>query len=437
MEDSIHIFWFRRDLRLKDNCGLFHALKEGLPVLPIFIFDTNILDDLEDEDDGRVHFIHTTILSLNEELVQYGSCLNVYYGNPNDIFLKLIQKYKINKVFVNDDYEAYARDRDASIKKLIENVGATFHAFKDHVIFEKAEIMKDDGSPYTVFTPYSRKWIGALDDRSLMAYDTGKTFSNLLKQKAYEIPSLQDMGFRESPFQFPSPDFSEVILRSYGDQRNFPAVDGTSRLGIHLRFGTISIRELARFARKNDADVFLKELIWREFYQMILWSFPRVGRGEAFKKEYDRIEWRNNEDEFRIWCEGKTGYPMVDAGMRQLNKTGYMHNRVRMVVASFLSKHLLIDWRWGEAYFARHLLDFEFASNNGGWQWAVGSGCDAAPYFRIFNPSIQLKKFDPSFRYVKAWIPELTAGGYPSPIVEHTFARARCLSVFSAAVNRR
>ena len=429
----MNIFWFRRDLRVNDNAGLYHALKEGRPVMPVFIFDTNILDDLEDKDDARVNFIHNTLVALNEKLISMGSGLKVYHGKPEEVFDKIINEFDVEKVFTNTDYELYSAERDNKINGLLRKKGISFYSYKDLVIFEKNEIVKEDGTPYVVFTPYSRKWKSVLNEFYLREYPCEKYFNSFYKYFPEEIPSLANIGFKESSLRIPAKDVPDSIFKNYGKERDFPGEDGTSRLGIHLRFGTISLRGLAHYV-KNISEVYLNELIWREFYQMVLYHFPHVGRGEAFKKEYDRIEWRNDEKEFSLWCQGKTGYPMVDAGMRQLNQTGFMHNRVRMVTASFLTKHLLIDWRWGEAYFARLLLDYDFASNNGGWQWSAGSGCDASPYFRIFNPTTQAKKFDPESKYIKKWVPDLNSFTYPAPIIEHDYARQRCLRVFGKAL---
>ena len=431
----MNVFWFRRDLRLADNAGLYHALRNGEPVIPIFIFDTNILDDLQDKDDARITFIYDTITGLQKQLNALGSSLLVFHGTPEDAFKQLIAEQEIKTVFTNNDYEAYAIQRDSNISKLLASRNISFKSYKDEVIFEKKEIIKDDGSPYMVYSPYSRKWKSLLNDFYLKAYPAKKYFRNFWKNNTSGLPSLKELGFTRSSIEVPPKDEVLSVIKNYQKLRDYPGENGTSRLGIHLRFGTISIRELARDV-KDLSEKYLNELIWRDFYQMILFNFPYIGEGKAFKPEYDRIEWRNNEKEFALWCEGKTGYPLVDAGMRQLNATGFMHNRVRMVTASFLCKHLLIDWRWGEAYFARLLLDYDFASNNGGWQWAAGSGCDAAPYFRIFNPTIQAKKFDPKLKYIKKWVPELDSFEYPSPIVEHDFARKRCIEVYSKAVKR-
>ncbi|MBA2248926.1 MAG: deoxyribodipyrimidine photo-lyase [Chitinophagaceae bacterium] len=428
-----NIFWFRRDLRLADNAGLYYALKDTNPVIPIFIFDKNILDKLDDKKDRRVEFIYKTIIELKEQLQNHGAALQVFYDVPVNIFTHFVSKYKIEKVFTNQDYEPYAIERDDTINELLKINGASLVAYKDQVIFEKDEITKDDTKPYTIFTPYSKKWKDKFNVFFVQPYPTEKYFTNFYRSAGMPVPSLKSIGFEAADLPFPHKIVSDSIIKNYYEKRNFPAEDGTSRLGLHLRFGTISIRKLASKAHKLN-QTFLNELIWRDFYHSILWHFPHVGRHKAFKPVYDNIEWRNNEEEFRIWCIGETGYPIVDAGMRQLNETGFMHNRVRMIVASFLSKHLLIDWRWGEAYFAEKLLDYDLASNNGGWQWAAGSGCDAAPYFRIFNPYLQTKKFDPDLKYISKWVPEFQEFSYPRPIVEHEFARKRCLEVFGRAV---
>ncbi len=432
---QVNIFWFRRDLRLEDNAGLYHALKQGLPVVPVFIFDTNILDQLDNKTDRRVEFIHTALNEIQETLVKMGSSLEVYHDTPLNVFKALLSKYSIERVFTNHDYEPYATERDKAVRQLLEKQGIAFHTYKDQVIFEKSEVVKDDGKPYTVFTPYSKRWLAALNGFYVKSYPVKKYARNFYRHAPHRIPSLKAIGFRASGEPFPAADVNEDIIRHYEEQRDFPAIAGTTRMGVHLRFGTVSIRELARVAIDLSA-VYLKELIWREFFQMVLWHFPHVGMGKPFKPEYEFIKWRNNEQEFERWCNGTTGYPIVDAGMRQLNTTGFMHNRVRMITASFLSKHLLIDWRWGEAWFAEKLLDYELSSNNGNWQWAAGSGCDAAPYFRVFNPSLQTKRFDPKHEYIKKWVPELDSFDYPQPVVEHEFARKRCLEVYSKALRR-
>jgi len=359
----------------------------------------------------------------------------VYYDTPENAFQLLLKKYTVGKVFINTDYEPYATRRDGSIVKLLKEHGATLHSYKDQVIFEKDEVLKDDGKPYTVFTPYSRRWKAALNEFFLKSFPVKKYAGNFFRQPATIIPSLETMGFKAVDKPFPSKQLNEELIKKYREQRDYPAIRGTSRLGVHLRFGTISIRQLAVEA-KQLSETFLNELIWRDFYQMILWHFPKVGHGRTFKPEYELIRWRNNEAEFERWCNGTTGYPIVDAGMRELNETGFMHNRVRMVTASFLAKHLLIDWRWGEAYFAEKLLDYDLAANNGGWQWSAGSGCDAAPYFRVFSPTRQTENFDKQLKYIRQWVPELDELTYPQPIVDHEFARKRCLEVYAAALKK-
>lgn len=435
----ISIFWFRRDLRLQDNAGLYHALRSGLPVLPIFIFDKNILDKLEQRDDARVSFIYQQISELSAALQELGSSLLVNYGNPEEVWTSLLQNYRITKVFCNGDYESYAMARDAKIAAMLEKQGATFQSYKDHVIFEKTEVVKKDGLPYTVFTPYSRRWKELLQSKKmkgelfyLKAYPNEKYAANYLQTAPFQMPSLEQMGFEWNKMHFPSKEVKQALVKNYHETRDYPAIEGTSRLGLHFRFGTISIREKARKALPLN-ETFLNELIWRDFYAQILANFPKVEKN-AFRAPYEQIEWRNNEAEFLAWCEGRTGYPLVDAGMRELNATGYMHNRVRMVVASFLTKHLLIDWRWGEAYFAAKLLDFDLASNNGGWQWAAGCGTDAAPYFRIFNPESQAEKFDKEAKYIRKWVKEYGTTAYPKPIVEHKTARERCLETYKKAL---
>ncbi len=434
MKPSVNIVWFRRDLRLSDNAALYHALRAGIPVLPVFIFDQNILDQLEDKKDKRVAFIHGAITEIQTQLVRMGSTMQVFYGKPLEIFGKLVEQYTIGAVFSNHDYEPYALERDAAVASFLQELSIGFSTFKDHVIFEKDEVVKDDGKPYTVFTPYSRKWKAKLTPSYLKSYPTEEFFKQFYQQAPKAIPSLDSMGFESVETVFPSKELNQEVVKKYSQNRDIPSLEnGTSKMGVHLRFGTVSIRKIATIAAGLN-ETYLNELIWRDFYQMILWHFPKVGKGQAFKAEYDKIKWRNDEDEFQKWCEGKTGYPIVDAGMRELNATGFMHNRVRMIVASFLTKHLLIDWRWGEAYFASKLLDFDLAANNGGWQWAASSGCDAAPYFRVFNPYLQTEKFDKDFKYIKKWVPEFQEFTYPKPIVVHEIARKRVLETYAAAL---
>jgi deoxyribodipyrimidine photo-lyase len=430
---KVNIIWFRRDLRLYDNAALYHALKSGNPIIPVFIFDKNILDMLEDKADRRVEFIHSALEEMQEKLLKIESTLEVYYGTPIEVFETLVSKYLVEKVFTNHDYEPYALEREKLIQSFLESNNAMLTTYKDQVLLEKNEVLKDDGKPYTVFTPYSRKWKAVLTDFHLKAFPTEKYFSNFYKQLVKQIPDLSSMGFKEVDKPFPSKLLNEELVMKYADQRDFPAIAGTSKLGVHLRFGTISIRQLAQKS-KGLSETYLNELIWRDFYHMILWHFTHIGHYKAFKPQYDIIEWRKDEQQFERWCKGETGYPIVDAGMRELNETGFMHNRVRMIVASFLTKHLLIDWRLGEAYFAKKLLDYDFAANNGGWQWAAGSGCDAAPYFRIFNPYLQTQKFDPKLEYIKKWVPEFQEFTYPKPIVVHEEARKRCLEVYGRAI---
>lgn len=398
--------------------------------MPLFIFDTTILDKLEDQHDARVEFILSSLQLLQDQLVKLGSSLLVWHGDPV-AFFKLV---KPKEVYANHDYEPYARQRDKAVEDLLAVSGIPFHTYKDQVIFEKSEIVKDDGTPYTVFTPYSRKWKRLLTPEHLKSRDIERVVNSFKKTAAIPLPTLEQLGFQPSGIQFPPRTIRQRVIEDYQEQRNFPAVAGTTRLSVHLRFGTVSIRKLAQLAKKKN-ETWLNELIWRDFYHMILWHFPHIGE-KAFKPAYDRIAWRNNTREFEAWCAGKTGYPIVDAGMRELNTTGFMHNRVRMIVASFLTKHLLIDWRWGEAYFAKKLLDFDLAANNGGWQWAAGSGCDAAPYFRVFNPLLQTEKFDPHHAYIKTWVPEVGTAAYPKPIVDHAFARQRALDVYQEAVGK-
>ncbi len=435
MRSPVNICWFRRDLRLNDNAALYYALKAGKPVVPVFIFDRHILDELEERKDRRVEFIHEALLHMQQELEKTGSTLDVRYGTPEEMFRQILQDYKVENVFTNSDYEPYARDRDQKIAHFLKEAGVPFHSYKDQVIFEKSEMLKDNGTPYSIFTPYSRKWKAMLNEFYLRSYPCIPFYHNFFQHHPKSIPSLESMDFKPVSKPFPSADWKKETIRNYHQERDFPALHGTSGLSVHLRFGTISIRELALEARALS-DTFLNELIWREFYQMILWHFPQVV-AQAFKPEYDNICWRNNEEEFSAWCNGQTGYPIVDAGMRELNETGFMHNRVRMITASFLCKHLLVDWRWGEAYFAKKLLDYDLAANNGGWQWAAGTGCDAAPYFRIFNPYIQTRKFDPEFKYVRKWVPEFEEITYPKPIVAHELARERCLNAYKAALSKQ
>lgn len=425
------IFWFRRDLRLEDNVALFHALYENELVLPIFIFDTNILSQLE-KDDSRVTFIYNLLENIQNKLKLKGKSLAVFSGSPKEIFEKLISENKINSVYTNHDYEPYARKRDKELNDFFKLNGISFKTCKDQVIFEKNEVVKDDGSPYVVYTPYSKKWKEKLLQNTIKNFPS-ENYLDKIALHNYPFLSLADIGFIKSTIIVPEFDISEKLIENYQDTRNLPSIEGTSRLAPHLRFGSVSVRKLVNHALQFQNLTFLNELIWREFFMQILWHFPHTIT-KSFKEKYDYIKWENNEVLFQKWCEGKTGYPFVDAGMRELNATGHMHNRVRMIVASFLCKHLLIDWRWGEAYFANKLLDYEQSSNIGNWQWSSGSGVDAAPYFRIFNPTEQIKKFDPSLKYIKKWVPELDTNSYPAPIVDHKEAREKCLKVYKESL---
>jgi len=432
--EKLTLVWLRRDLRLEDNHALYRALLEGQVVLPLFIFDRQILDELEDSRDPRVTFIYETLEELKKQLGEMGSSLLVRYGRPVEVFRELLNSYNLHAVFFNRDYEPYALARDQAVQKWLQDQGVTVKTFKDQVIFEVNEVLKKDGKPYTVFTPYMKKWKQRMQDVSMKSYVIRPHTDAFYRIAPLRMPTLASMGFQRSDRAFPSSMLDEAIIREYDSNRDYPALEGTTRLGIHLRFGTLSIRRAVRKAVELN-ETWLNELIWREFYMMILWHFPRVV-DQSFKPAYDEIVWRNDEADFRAWACGQTGYPLVDAGMRQLNETGYMHNRVRMVAASFLTKHLLIDWRWGESYFAGKLLDYELSSNNGGWQWAAGSGCDAVPYFRIFNPLRQAERFDPDRVYIRKWVPEFFSGNYRNPIVDHKFARERALDTYRKALKK-
>lgn len=429
---EINIFWFRRDLRLEDNAGLFHALNEKLPVLPIFIFDEDILNKLP-KNDSRVNFIHDTLSNINNQLKKHSSGIAIFHGKPIDIFTRLVNHYAVKTVFTNRDYEPYATERDNSISEFLKSRNIAFKTFKDQVIFEKNDVVKNDGDPYVVYTPYSRKWLELFNADHVKPFNSAGLLDNCLKSENLPFLSLSDIGFEPSPIKVANYQIDNSLIDDYEATRNFPAKDETSRVGPHLRFGTVSVRRLVEKASIRQNQTYLKELIWREFFMQILWHFPHTSH-KSFKPQYDRIEWRNNEEEFKKWCDGNTGYPLVDAGMRQLNETGFMHNRVRMLVGSFLCKHLLIDWRWGEAYFAEKLHDYEMASNVGNWQWVAGCGVDAAPYFRIFNPTTQIDKFDKEHKYINKWVKNLNSLDYPQPMVEHKMARERCLQVYKAAV---
>lgn len=444
------IFWHRRDLRIHDNAGLYRALKNAGNVLPIFIFDRCILDKLEDRADARVEFIHGAVTDLAKAYAEHGGGLRVFYGDPAKIWPQIIKDYpELTAVYTNRDYEPYAKERDAAVAELLAQQNISFQDYKDHVIFAGDEVTKNDGDPYTVFTPYMRKWRATLAEKTseytdengqlktisyfLKPYPTEKYMDRLLAvEEQFSIPSLAEMNFEPTEVEIPSTSVSRKLIRNYNETRDIPSIEGTSRLGIHFRHGTISIREKALKAMDLN-DTYVNELVWRDFYSQILQHFPRVAEN-CFREKYEAVPWENNEEHWTAWCEGRTGVPIVDAGMRELNATGFMHNRVRMIVASYLTKHLLIDWRWGEAYFAKKLLDFDLASNNGGWQWAASCGTDAQPYFRIFNAESQQKKFDPQFVYIRKWVPEFESASYPDPLIEHKEGRERALRVYKAAL---
>ncbi|MGV8814054.1 MAG: cryptochrome/photolyase family protein [Gelidibacter sp.] len=433
MKQPLNIFWFRRDLRLDDNVGFFEALQSKHPVVPIFIFDPEILDHLP-EADARVTFIFDTLQKMRTTLQEtYKSSISIYHGKPLEVYKQLIQDYDIKAVYTNHDYEPYAQERDTEINNFLSEKGIDFKTFKDQVIFEKDEVVKKDGNPYIVYTPYMKAWKEKFKTYNLEIFDTTTGLDHLFKNTALPNLSLADIGFKRSSQKIVDFEVTSTLIQNYEKTRNFPALDSTSRLGPHLRFGTVSIRKMIKKAVAEQNEIFWQELIWREFFMQILWHFPKTVH-ESFKPKYDRIEWRNNEGEFKKWCDGETGYPLVDAGMRQLNQTGFMHNRVRMLVGSFLCKHLLIDWRWGEAYFAEKLHDYEMASNIGNWQWVAGCGVDAAPYFRIFNPTTQIEKFDKDLKYINKWVPEFQELTYAPPMVDHKEARERCLSTYKRAL---
>lgn len=434
MPQKINIFWFRRDLRLDDNIGFYKALHGKFPVLPLFIFDSEILNELP-QNDARVSFIFETLQKMRDHLQEHGSSIALFHGKTIEVFNKIISDFEVQNVITNRDYEPYAKKRDEEIEKMLSKKDIGFYTYKDQVIFEQDEVVKADGDPYIVYTPYMKVWKQKFKvEYNEKIYYTSEFLDNLYQNSRLPNLSLKDIGFEKSQIEIPAYDVTSTTIEEYEKKRNFPAADATSHLGPHLRFGTVSIRKIMKKATSEKNEVFWQELIWREFFMQILWHFPETVNN-AFKKKYDRIEWRNNTTEFKKWKKGITGYPMVDAGMRQLNESGYMHNRVRMVVSSFLCKHLLIDWRWGEAYFAEKLLDYEMSSNVGNWQWAAGSGVDAAPYFRIFNPTTQIEKFDKDYDYIQKWIPEFNTDAYPSEIVDHKEARERCLKVYKAAVS--
>ena len=434
MSKKVNIFWFRRDLRLDDNVGFYNALQSKNHVLPIFIFDSEILKKLP-KDDARVSFIFETLQKMRIELQDnFESSIAIYHGKPKTIFEEILNDFEVEEVYTNHDYEPYARERDEEIKEFLSDKNVAFNTFKDQVIFEKNEVVKKDGDPYVVYTPYMRTWKEKFKEHNLTIYYTNSYLSNLIEHKRLPNLTLSDIGFKKSTQEITPYIVTPTLIQEYEETRNFPAKDATSRLGPHLRFGTVSVRKMIKKAITEKNEIFWQELIWREFFMQILWHFPET-KDKAFKSKYDKIEWRNNEKEFDAWCKGETGYPLVDAGMRQLNETGFIHNRIRMLAGSFLCKHLLIDWRWGEAYFAEKLHDYEMASNVGNWQWVAGSGVDASPYFRIFNPTTQIKKFDKDLKYIKKWVPNYQELTYPKEIVDHKEARERCLKVYKEAVS--
>ena len=431
MKESISICWFRRDLRIHDNNAFFQALSSDNSVVPLFIYDSDILDNLSNKEDTRLAFIHEQLTELNKILNQSGSSMYTAFGKPLEIFKKLEEEFDIKEIYCNKDYEPYAKQRDSEILAFAESNQIEFLSFKDQVIFEESEIMKADGTPYTVYTPYSKLWKQSFFSQEIPKFPSEDNLAKAIQNQKFPFLRIEEVGFKNIPSGIDAPSVDETIIKDYHNTRNIPSIQGTTKLSVHLRFGTVSVRQLAKVTQDLN-ETWLNELIWREFFMMILFHFPNVV-SESFKAKYDRIEWRNNEEEFAAWCSGNTGYPIVDAGMRQLNETGWMHNRVRMVTASFLIKHLLVDWRWGEAYFAEKLIDYDLSANNGNWQWAAGSGCDSAPYFRIFNPTLQTKRFDPKLEYIRKWIPNYDSQIMPE-IVDHKFARERVLETFKKAL---
>ncbi|PIK16611.1 deoxyribodipyrimidine photo-lyase [Halobacteriovorax sp. JY17] len=431
MKERVNIFWFRRDLRIKDNKAFYHALSSGLKVIPIFIFDKNILDSL-DKNDARVSFIYDSLIKINEDLSSSNKSIKTYFDTPKKAWSQILKEFNIEEVFVNEDYEPYALRRDQEISKLLQKKSIKMNSYKDQCIFAKNDILKKDGTPYTIYTPYKNKWLENLSPKDLASFRSEKLIDNISDNFNKYLHDLEELGFKRGEVKIPTRILRKKKIECYDKTRDIPSLEGTSLIGIHLRFGTISTRQAVAIAHQTNAT-WLSELIWREFFMQILYHFPHVAES-SFKEKYNAIKWRNNKEEFKLWCEGRTGFPLVDAGMRELNNTGHMHNRVRMVVASFLVKDLLIDWRWGEKYFASKLLDFDLASNNGNWQWAAGTGCDAAPYFRIFNPMTQLKKFDPDLVYVKKWVPEYGTENYTKEMIDHKEAYHRAIFTYNKAV---
>ena len=425
------LFWHRRDMRLEDNHGLFQALSANAKVLPVFIFDTAIIDKLPAED-RRLNLIYNRLEELKKQYKAKGGDLLIRKGDPKQLIPAIAEEFDCEAVYTNGDYEPYARIRDKHISEELTSKGKSLRIFKDQVIFEKNEVLKPDGKPYTVFTPFKKRWLLHLEEEHYQPFDSEALLSGRLYQDSFDLPSKTQLGIAESEVIVPALRLENII--NYEENRNFPAVNKCSFSSVYLRFGFVSPRFLVQKAVSQN-ETYLSELIWREFFMVILYHFPKVVDSN-FKSKYDHIEWRNNKEEFERWCSGKTGYPIVDAGMRELNETGLMHNRVRMITAGFLCKHLLIDWKWGEAYFAKKLLDFELSSNNGNWQWAAGTGCDAAPYFRVFNPYEQVKKFDKELVYIKTWVKDLNELSYPAPMVEHKMARQRAIDRYKEGLNR-
>ena len=465
------LVWFRRDLRDYDHAALYHALKNSEQVFCIFVFDTDILDQLQNKADRRVEFIWESLRELKAALQSHGGDLIVTHGKASDIIPQQAKSLGVNAVFGNRDYEPRAIERDANVAEQLAQASIEFHQFKDQVIFEQDEVLTQQGKAYGVFTPYKNAHLKKLNDFYLKPYPSDRYFSRLAPHQANAMPDLKDLGFQRtnlSEMKLPTgmqgaktlfEDFMSRI-NQYNEARNYPAIKGPSYLSVHLRFGTISIRHIARTAWQMagaGAETWLSELIWRDFYFQILHHHPKIASGQAYKAEFNELKFSNELALFEAWCKGKTGYPLVDAAMRQLNQTGYMHNRLRMVVASFLVKDLLIDWRWGERYFAENLIDFDFSANNGGWQWAASTGCDAQPWFRIFNPITQSEKFDPAGKFIRKYVPELAAcndkeihapwlipamrqtmlalkigENYPEPIVNHAVQREKALSLYKA-----
>jgi deoxyribodipyrimidine photo-lyase len=463
------LVWFRRDLRDYDNAALYHALKSSKNVYCAFVFDTAILDKLNDKADRRVEFIWESVRELKASLQEHGSDLIVLHGNAGDEIPKLANTLLVNAVFTNHDYEPSAIARDTNVAEKLNISDIAFHHHKDHVIFEKDEVLNLSGRPYGVFTPYKNMWLKTVNDFFVKAYPVDAYLKNLAKLKVSQLISLGEMGFKRtnlSNMRLPTgmqggltlfDDFKER-LSHYKDARDFPAIKGVSYLSVHLRFGTISIRHLAREAMQaanTGAQTWLSELIWRDFYVQILHHNPSVAVGKAYKTEFQALNFPNNPVLFQAWCDGKTGYPLVDAAMQQLNTTGFMHNRLRMVAASFLVKDLLIDWRWGERYFAEKLIDFDLSANNGGWQWAASTGCDAQPWFRIFNPITQSERFDAQGKFIRKYVPVLAkcndkeihapwlipplrlqelnisiGNDYPAPVVDHATQRQKALVLY-------